>query len=442
MCLTGGLRWRVILNLLTQIHSTLAELRARGLVEQTSNEEALEKLLDQSGAPVYIGFDPTADSLHVGSLLPILLLARLQRAGLRPIVLVGGATGMIGDPSGRSSERVLLTEEILANNRASMGAQLSRFVSFEGENAAILVDNLDWTRGVGYLEFLRTVGKHFTVNYMVAKESVRRRLEDREQGISYTEFSYMMLQAFDFQQLFDKHGCTIQAGGSDQWGNITAGIDLVRKTRGAEVYGLTHPLLSTASGEKFGKSAGNAVWLDGKRTSPYQFYQFWMQTDDRDVARYLKLFTFESLEALDAAAAAHEKSPDKREAQKLLASRLTELVHGKEGLDEAMRASEALFGKELAGLSDEELASIFADVPSVTAERSLLSSGLKLSQALVKAGACASKGEAVRLIQGGGVYLNNRKAAVDGPVTEADLASKSMLVLRTGKKSYFLVRFE
>jgi tyrosyl-tRNA synthetase len=349
---------------------------------------------------------------------------------------------MIGDPSGRSSERVLLGEDVLAHNRVSMGAQLSRFLSFEGANAAIMVDNLDWTRNLSYLEFLRTVGKHFTVNYMVAKESVRRRLEDREQGISYTEFSYMLVQAFDFQQLFDKHGCTIQAGGSDQWGNITAGIDLVRKSRGAEVYGLTHPLLSTASGEKFGKTAGNAVWLDAKRTSPYQFYQFWMQADDRDVVRYLKLFTFESLETIDAAAAAHEQRPEKREAQKLLASRLTELVHGKEGLDEAIRASEALFGKELAGLSDADLASIFADVPSVTAERSLLSDGWKLSQALVKAGACASKGEAARLIQGGGVYLNNRKVSADGPVTEADLASKSMLVLRTGKKSYFLVRFE
>ena len=424
------------------MNATLSELRARGLVEQVTNEEALEKLLGTPGASVYIGFDPTADSLHVGSLLPILLLARLQRAGLRPIVLVGGATGMIGDPSGRSSERNLLNEETLAHNRASMRAQLSRFVAFEGENAALMVDNLDWTLGVSYLEFLRTVGKHFTVNYMVAKESVRRRLEDREQGISYTEFSYMLLQAFDFQQLFDKHGCTIQAGGSDQWGNITAGIDLVRKTRGAEVYGLTHPLLSTASGEKFGKSAGNAVWLDAKRTSPYQFYQFWMQTDDRDVARYLKLFTFESLEVLEEAAAAHERDPARREAQKLLASRLTETVHGKEGLDEAVRASEALFGKEIAGLSDEELATIFADVPSVTAERGLLSSGFKLSQALVRAGACASKSEATRLIQGGGVYLNNRKVSADGPVTEAELASKSMLILRTGKKSYFLMRFE
>ena len=233
-----------------------------------------------------------------------------------------------------------------------------------------MVNNAEWTAPVSYLDWLRDVGKYFTVNYMIAKESVRRRLEDREQGISYTEFSYMLLQANDFLQLFDAYGCTIQAGGSDQWGNITAGIDLVRKARsGAEVYGFTHPLLATASGEKFGKSAGNAVWLDARRTSPYQFYQFWVQSEDADVERYLKLFTFETVESIDAAAAAHREHPERREAQKLLAARMTEIVHGKEGLDEAVRASEALFGKELSGLSDEELSSIFADVPSKTLER-------------------------------------------------------------------------
>ena len=426
---------------MTSTPSILSELRARGLLEQVSDEEALERVLAAPPASIYIGFDPTADSLHVGSLLPILLLARLQRAGHRPIVLVGGATGMVGDPSGRSSERQLLTIETLAANVEGVRRQLSRFVSFEGPNAAIMANNADWTQPVSYLEWLRDVGKHFTVNYMMAKESVRRRLEDREQGISYTEFSYMLLQANDFAQLFDLHGCTIQAGGSDQWGNITAGIDLVRKARRAEVYGFTHPLLSTAGGEKFGKSAGNAVWLDAKQTSPYQFYQFWVQTEDSDVERYLKFFTFESLEAIAHVAAAHAGHPERREAQKLLAARMTEIVHGKEGLGEAMRASEALFGKPLAGLSDEELTSIFADVPSVAMERSALAAGLRLTQILVAAGACGSKGEANRLIQGGGVYLNNRRISADGPVTEADLASKSMLVLRTGKKSYYLVRF-
>jgi tyrosyl-tRNA synthetase len=421
--------------------STLSELRARGMVEQVTNEEALETALNGPGVKMYIGFDPTADSLHVGHLLPILMLARMQRAGHTPIVLVGGATGMIGDPSGRSTERQLLTLEQIAANVEAVRPQLSRFVSFEGANAAIVVNNADWTQPVGYLEWLRTVGKHFTVNYMAAKESVRRRLEDREQGISYTEFSYMLIQANDFRHLFQTYGCTIQAGGTDQWGNITAGIDLVRKTCGAEVFGITLPLLATAGGEKFGKSAGNAVWLDPARTSPYQFYQFWMQADDRDVERYLKLFTFESLESIAAAMEEHGKHPERRAAQKLLAALMTEVVHGKEALEDAVRASEALFSKELSGLADEELAAVFSDVPSVTVERGALAEGLRLTQLLVRAGACASRGEANRLIQGGGVYLNNRRASADVPLSKADLASKSMMVLRTGKKGYYLVRF-
>jgi tyrosyl-tRNA synthetase len=374
-------------------------------------------------------------------MLPILLLARLQRRGHRPIVLVGGATGMIGDPSGRSTERQLLTPEMIAANVEAIRPQLSRFVSFEGSNSAIVVNNGDWTSPIGYLEWLRTVGKHFTVNYMAAKESVRRRLEDREQGISYTEFSYMLIQANDFRHLYDTYGCTIQAGGSDQWGNITAGIDLVRKTRGAEVYGMTLPLLATSSGEKFGKSAGNAVWLDPKRTSPYQFYQFWMQTEDTDVERYLKIFTFEPLEKIAAVCREHAEEPEKRLAQKLLASHMTAMIHGEAALDDAVRASEALFGRELSGLSDSDLSTIFSDVPSILLERNELACGLRLSQALVKAGACGSRGEANRLIRGGGVYLNNRRVTDDQALSEADLASASMLVLRTGKKDYYLVRF-
>jgi len=422
--------------------STLSDLRSRGLVEQVSSEETLEKHLNAGGAKIYIGFDPTADSLHVGHMLPILLLARMQRRGHTPIVLVGGATGMIGDPSGRSDERQLLTLEAIAANVEAIRPQLSRFVSFEGANAAIVVNNADWTQPVSYLEWLRTVGKYFTVNYMAAKESVRRRLEDREQGISYTEFSYMLIQANDFLHLFDAHGCTIQAGGSDQWGNITAGIDLVRKARGAEVFAMTLPLLTTAGGEKFGKSAGNAVWLDPARTTPYQFYQFWMQTDDRDVERYLKLFTFESLESIAETMRVHAENPARRTAQKLLAARMTEMVHGQEGLADALRATVALFGKEeLAGLSDDDLAAVFRDVPSLTLERGALVAGLRISQLLAQAGACASRGEANRLIQGGGVYLNNVRVDADRTLSEADLASKSTMVLRTGKKSYYLVRF-
>ena len=421
--------------------STLSALRARGMVEQVTNEETLEALLNGTGATIYVGFDPTADSLHVGHMLPILLLARLQRRGHRPIVLVGGATGMIGDPSGRSTERQLLTPDMIAANVEAIRPQLSRFVSFEGSNSAIVVNNGDWTSQIGYLEWLRTVGKHFTVNYMAAKESVRRRLEDREQGISYTEFSYMLIQANDFRHLYDTYGCNIQAGGSDQWGNITAGIDLVRKTRGAEVYGMTLPLLATSSGEKFGKSAGNAVWLDPRRTSPYQFYQFWMQTEDSDVERYLKIFTFEPLEKIAEVCREHAQQPEKRLAQKVLAADMTGMIHGEAALDDAIRASEALFGRELSGLSDSDLSTIFSDVPSILLERGELAAGLRLSQALVKAGACGSRGEANRLIRAGGVYLNNRRVTDDQALSEGDLASASMLVLRTGKKDYYLVRF-
>jgi tyrosyl-tRNA synthetase len=358
--------------------------------------------------------------------------------GHRPIALVGGATGMIGDPSGRTSERVLLTPEMVERNVLGLKEQLARFVSFEGANAALVLNNYDWIAPVSHLEWLRMVGKHFTVNYMIAKESVRRRLEDREHGISYTEFSYMLLQAYDFLHLYDHHGCRVQAGGTDQWGNITAGTDLIRKVRGGEAYGLTLPLLSTASGEKFGKSAGNAVWLDAARTSPYQFYQFWMQTDDRDVERYLKLFTDESAETIAAVCA---EPPEKREAQKLLAARMTEAVHGAAGLAEAARASEILFGKEFAGLTEAELGSIFADVPSAALAAADLGT-VKLSQALVAAGACKSKGEAVRLIASGGVYVNNRRVTTDAALGPEDLATRRTLVLRTGKKNYFLVHFD
>jgi len=412
------------------------------MIEQVSNEEALDRLFASSGAAVYVGFDPTADSLHVGHLLPVLLLSRLQRMGHRPIVLVGGATGMIGDPSGKGSERILLTPETVARNVEAMRRQLSKFMSFEGPNAAIMVDNGDWIRPMSHLEWLRDVGKYFTVNYMLAKESVRRRLEDREHGISYTEFSYMLLQAYDFLHLFDQYGCTVQAGGSDQWGNITAGIDLVRKVRAREVYGVTLPLLSTSSGEKFGKSEGNAIWLDPERTTPYRFYQFWVRTDDVDVERYLKLFTFEDVQSIVEVCAAHDKHRERREAQKLLAARVTEIVHGKDGLDQAVRASEFLFGKELSGLNDKELSEIFADVPSLGMPRRILALGLKLIDALVQVGACATKGEATRLIKSGGVYVNNRRASSDVLLTEADMASESTLVLRTGKKNYHLIRFE
>ena len=419
----------------------LDQLEQRGMIEQVTNRTALDELLAKPGQSIYVGFDPTADSLHVGHFLPVLMLARFQRAGHRPIVLVGGATGMIGDPSGRSAERQLLTVEDVAKNAAAIRGQLSRFVSFEGDNAALMVDNSEWTSPISYLEWLRTVGKHFTINYMMAKESVRRRLEDREHGISYTEFSYMLLQANDFLHLFDHHNCTIQAGGSDQWGNITAGAELIRKVRGGEGFGITFPLLATSSGEKFGKSAGNAVWLDSKRTSPYQFYQFWIRTDDRDADRLLRLFTFLDMPEIEAVMAEHAKAPEQRFAQKRLAEEMTRLVHGERQLKAALNASEALFGGEVSGLSDSDLSDIFADVPSFSVTAGTLDAGIRIADVLVAAGAAKSKGEAQRLVQGGGVYVNNKR--IEGSATVVrrhDLASESMFVVRVGKKSYYLGR--
>jgi tyrosyl-tRNA synthetase len=421
----------------------LDTLAARGMLEQITNEDALRSLLAAPGASIYIGFDPTADSLHVGHLLPALILAHFQRAGHRPIALVGGATGVIGDPSGRSTERQLLTPELVAANAAAIRRQLERFVTFEGENAATIVDNAEWTAPISHLEWLRTVGKHFTVNYMLAKESVRRRLEDREHGISYTEFSYMLLQANDFLHLFRTRNCRIQGGGSDQWGNITAGTDLIRKVCGEEAYGITFPLLSTSSGEKFGKSAGNAVWLDAQRTSPYQFYQFWMRTEDADVGRFLKLFTFLELDEIESVLGEHLASPERRTGQRRLAAEVTRLVHGEEGLDRARRASEVLFGSEITGLSDRDLQDVFADVPSCVVERGRLDAGIRLPELMVQCGAAKSKSEAVRLAQAGGVYLNNRRVEGSEAVVRSEhLASESTLILRSGKKSYYLIRFQ
>ncbi len=409
------------------------------MIEQITNRPALDELLSKPNASIYIGFDPTSDSLHAGSLVPALMLARFQRAGHRPIILVGGATGMIGDPSGRSAERQLITVETVRANSEGIAQQLARFVTFEGPNAALMVNNVDWTAGISYLEWLRDVGKHFTVNYMLAKESVRRRLEDREHGISYTEFSYMLLQAYDFLHLFDTYNCRIQGGGSDQWGNITAGAELIRKVKAEEAFGITFPLLSTASGEKFGKSAGNAIWLDANRTSPYQFYQYWINTDDRDVERFLNLFTFLEDDEIARLTAEHRVSPEKRIGQKKLAEQVTAIVHGEEALAQAARASEVLFGGEMTGLTDRDLKDIFADVPSFTISKEKLDQGWKITEAMVAASAAKSKGEAVRLIAGGGVYLNNRRVeAADALLRREDLASETMFVVRVGKKSYFL----
>lgn len=420
----------------------LDELQARGLVEQMTNEERLREALRAGGLTAYVGVDPTADSIHVGHLLPVLTLARMQACGHRPIILIGGATGMIGDPSGKSSERNLLTIDEVRANADALKAQISRFVSFEGENAALMTNNYDWIGPLTYIEWLRDVGKHFSINYMIAKESVRRRLEDREQGISYTEFSYMLLQAYDFYELHTRHGCQLQVGGSDQWGNITAGIELIRRKSGGEALGLTFPLVTTASGEKFGKSAGNAIWLDPARTSFYDFYQYFVRTDDRDVRRYLCYFTFRSVEEIDAIIAEHEKEPHRRQAQQVLAEDLTRLVHGDAGLERAKKATEILFGREIEGLDDEELSSIFADVPAADLSRDQLVAGYPIVELLADSGICSSKGDARRALKQGGVYINNVRAEGEEQVIDtASLASQTIIVLRRGKKNYRLARF-
>lgn len=423
--------------------SAFQELQARGLVDQVTNSELIEKKLDTEQVVFYVGFDPTADSLHIGNLLPIMGMAFLQRHGHKPIALVGGATGMIGDPSGRGSERELLTGDMVARNAECIRAQLEQFLDFEGDSAAVMVNNLDWIGSFSYIEWLREVGKHFSVNAMIAKESVKRRLEDREQGISYTEFSYQLLQAYDFKHLFDTQGCLMQCGGSDQWGNITAGIDLVRRFHRQEALGLTFPLVTTSSGEKFGKSAGNAVWLDARRTSPYQFYQYWIQSDDRDVAKLLNFFTFLHPDDVKEIVKEHEEAPHQRLAQQRLAEEVTRTVHGQEALEKALKASKVLFGGSLEGLNDAELLEIFNDVPSTAVPMARLSEGINLIDLMAESGLSKSKGEARRMVKGGGAYVNNQGVSgIDAVLTRDNLASESVIILRSGKKNYHLIRFE
>lgn len=425
---------------LADIH---AELAWRGLVHQTTDERLPAWLLEKQRV-VYAGFDPTADSLHVGSLMPLLLLRRFQRAGHKPIAIVGGATGMIGDPSGKSQERNLLDEEALARNVAGLESQMRRFLDFEGPAAATLVNNYDWMRDFNYLGFLREVGKNFPVNVMLAKDSVRGRLDREDGGISYTEFSYMLLQAYDFVRLHDEHRCELQVGGSDQWGNITAGIDLARRMRGAQLYGLTCPLLVKADGGKMGKTESGTIWLDAERTSPYQFYQYWINLADDDAGMCLRRLTELDREEIDALDAARAADPGRRESQKRLAESLTQLVHGADGLAAAQQATQIFFGAEISDLDARQLGQIFADVPSKSVARDLLAGdGLPIVDALVEAGLAKSKGEARRTVTQGGAYLNNRRvAAVEATATSADLVGDATLVLRSGKKKYALLRFE
>jgi tyrosyl-tRNA synthetase len=422
----------------------LEELKLRGLVQDVTNQEALSSLLESERVIFYDGFDPTATTLHAGTLVGLSLLVRLQRAGHKPIAVVGGATGMIGDPSGKSEERKLLDPSLLAENVQGLKAQLARFLRFDDSpSGALLVNNADWFASIGYLAFLRDVGKHITVNYMLAKESVRARLEDREQGISYTEFSYMLLQAYDFVHLNRTYGCRLQIGGSDQWGNITCGTELHRKVGGeGELFGLVTPLLLTAAGKKFGKSeAGTSVWLDPEHTSPYAFYQFWINTDDADVERYLKMFTFRSLDEIASAVAEHDQDRAKRLAQKRLAEEVTTWVHGPDAARRARAASQVMFGGSLADLKDADLEPLCADVPTTTLARAALAAGLLLLDLLVSTKLCESKGAARRLLAQGGVYVNNvRTSDPERVLCAGDLATESMLILRAGKKSYHVIK--
>jgi tyrosyl-tRNA synthetase len=420
----------------------LDELDARGFIATSTDRSELREHLSAPGTTFYVGYDPTGTSLHIGSLVPIVLMARLQRAGHRPIALVGGATGMIGDPSGRSEERSMLDRDTLAANVAAIGAQLSRFLEFDGPRGAILVNNADWTAPVSYLEFLRDVGKHLTINYMMAKESVRSRLEDREQGISYTEFSYMLLQAFDYVTLYRLHGCRLQAGATDQWGNITAGIELGRKLGLPQLHGLVVPLLLDSEGKKMGKTAaGTSVWLDAERTSPYAMYQYLLNVGDSDVGRMLRTFSWRSLDEIAELERSHAEAPERRAGQRALAADVTAFVHGDEAVRRAERASHVMFGGSLEELRDDDLLPLLADVPSSEMPRAQLEQGVPLVDLLVKTQLCPSKGAARKQLQSGGIYVNNQRVSdPTAQVSARDLATESMLILRSGRKNYHIVR--
>jgi tyrosyl-tRNA synthetase len=428
------------------MHDLLADFEARGLVHQSTDATALRHWLAGGSRRVYAGFDPTADSLHVGHLVALMLLRRVAAAGHEPVALVGGATGMIGDPSGRSEERNLLSPEELSANIAGVERQIRAILGDAipaGSGRTVhVVNNADWMRGVGYLAFLRDVGKHVPLSQMLGKDSVKSRL-DRDGGLSYTEFSYMLLQAWDFVHLSDALDCRVQIGGSDQWGNITAGIELGRRLRSRDLHGITCPLLTKSDGTKMGKTAAGAVWLDPHRTSPYRFYQYWINLDDDDAGRCVERLTELSLDEIRSLADLRGSNPAARDTQKRLAEELTRLVHGDAGLGIARQATAIFFGAEIGGLDDAALAEIFADVPSREFPRGTLEGeGLPLVEALEATGLAPTRSAARRTIEQGGAYVNNRRIAdVAHRLTAGDLAGGSTLVLRSGKKSYAIARF-
>lgn len=424
------------------------ELKWRGMVHQMM--PGTEELLQKEQVTAYVGFDPTADSLHIGHLCSIMILRHLQRAGHKPLALVGGATGMIGDPSGKSAERNLLTEEILRHNESCIKQQLSHFLDFNSDapNKAELVDNYDWMKDFTFLDFAREIGKHITVNYMMAKESVQKRLNgEARDGLSFTEFTYQLLQGYDFLYLYQHKGCKLQMGGSDQWGNITTGTELIRRTLGpeADAYALTCPLITKADGKKFGKTESGNIWLNREYTTPYTFYQFWLNVSDDDAARYIKIFTSLSKEEIDSLIAQHAEDPGRRILQKRLAEEVTVMVHSREDYDIAVEASNILFGKStkesLLKLDEPTLLSVFDGVPHYEIAKEKLSGGIKAVDLLAEETKCfASKGEMRKLTQGGGVSLNKEKlTAFDQLITTDDLVDGKYLLAQQGKKKYFLI---
>ena len=417
----------------------LEELRWRGFLEAVTSED-LDAYLAEARRTIYVGFDASADSLHLGNVIPVMALAHAQRHGHRPLILVGGGTGLIGDPSGKTSERTLLTIEKTQENANAIRAQLSRFFDLSSDERALMLNNADWLGPLRLIEFLRDIGKHFSVNEMVKRDSVRIRLEEREQGISYTEFSYMLLQAYDFYYLFQHHGCSLQMGGRDQWGNILSGKELIRRMLGQRAEGITFPLLTTSSGKKFGKTEEGAVWLDARRTSPYQMYQYWLQTSDTDVIPYLKLFTFLDREAIDRFAEELKHRPEQREAQRTLAAEATAIIHGGATVRAVETASRILFSGSDEIPRPETVALLAREVPVTELSRAELQSGLGLVDLLVRTRLGESKGAARKLMEGGGVYINNhRQSDVRKVVSPDDLEWPGAILLRAGKKNYHLV---
>ncbi|HEX3772943.1 MAG TPA: tyrosine--tRNA ligase [Polyangiaceae bacterium] len=420
----------------------LDDLAFRGLIHQQTNPDGLRAHLADPRV-VYCGFDPTKDSLTIGNLVPILLLRRFQQAGHRPIVIMGGGTGMIGDPSGKDAERQLLSLEQIEQNIAGQRVTFERLLDFEGPNAAVLLNNADWLTRLGYLEVLREIGKYFSINMMIQKDSVKDRLQNREQGISYTEFSYMLLQAYDYLYLYEKRQVTLQVCGSDQWGNVVGGIDLIRRKHHAEAFGLTAPLVTKSDGGKFGKTEAGAIWLHESRTSAYAFYQFWLNTPDSDVVKYLKIFTFLSHEEIARLEAEHAQNPGARAAQRALAEHMTELLHEKAGLEQARSATEALFSGDVAKLSRKALEEVFESAPSITLPKAKLAGeGISAIDFLVEAQVVKSKREARELLSSNAVSVSARKADAETRITAEWLLFGEIALIRRGRKTWHVARFE